>query len=151
MHVHRTEVPIIVVLKAMGVESDQEAITLVGPEPGLAALLAPSLEEAASTLEIYSQMQALEYLCEHRFLPSLSCQLSCCSSLMHVVVIVTTADESSSSVHLRARTRTQTHSSMHTHTYTCTRTHAHTLTHTDHSLCRSEEAKAAGHDEQWSS
>jgi hypothetical protein len=62
--VRRTEVPIIVVLKAMGVESDQEALTLIGPEPGLAALLAPSLEEAASTLEIYSQLQALEYLCE---------------------------------------------------------------------------------------
>lgn len=77
MHVYRTEVPIIVVLKAMGVESDQEAITLVGPEPGLAALLAPSLEEAVSTLEIYSQMQALEYLCKNHSLPSPDYQLLC--------------------------------------------------------------------------
>lgn len=51
-----------VVLKAMGVQSDQEAITLVGPEPGLAALLAPSLEEAASALQVFTQLQALEYL-----------------------------------------------------------------------------------------
>ena len=51
-----------VVLKAMGVQSDQEAITLVGPEPGLAALLAPSLEEAASSLQVFTQLQALEFL-----------------------------------------------------------------------------------------
>lgn len=38
--------PIVVVLKAMGVESDQEAVALIGPEAGLAALMIPSLEQA---------------------------------------------------------------------------------------------------------
>lgn len=67
-HRYRDDVPIVVVLKAMGVESDQEAVALVGPEPGLAAMMIPSLEQAA-TLQwasggtgVFTQQQALEWL-----------------------------------------------------------------------------------------
>ena len=52
------------VLRAMGVESDQEILALVGSEPGLAALLAPTLQEAKS-MGLFIQQQALEYLGEY--------------------------------------------------------------------------------------
>ena len=54
------EIPILVALKAMGLESDQEAVQLVGPDPAYAPLLAPSLQECASH-GIFTQRQALEY------------------------------------------------------------------------------------------
>lgn len=72
----RDDVPIVVVLKAMGVESDQEAVALVGPEPGLAAMMIPSLEQAA-TLQwasggtgVFTQQQALEWLGGCRLQPT---------------------------------------------------------------------------------
>ena len=39
----------------------QEAVGLIGPEPGLAAMLIPSMEQA-STLTVFTQQQALDYL-----------------------------------------------------------------------------------------
>ena len=64
-----------VVLKAMGVESDQEAVALVGPEPGLAAMMIPSLEQAANLqwasggTGVFTQQQALEWLGGRHELP----------------------------------------------------------------------------------
>ena len=54
------EIPVLVALKAMGLESDQEAVQLVGPDPAYASLLAPSLQECANH-GIFTQRQALEY------------------------------------------------------------------------------------------
>jgi hypothetical protein len=45
----------------MGVESDQEILGLVGSEPAVAALLAPTLQDAKS-MGIFIRQQALEYL-----------------------------------------------------------------------------------------
>ncbi|KAL3691016.1 hypothetical protein R1sor_004667 [Riccia sorocarpa] len=55
------DIPIVAVLKAMGVENDQEIVQMVGRDPKYAGLLAPSMQEC-SNLAIYSQQQALEYL-----------------------------------------------------------------------------------------
>ncbi|BDA40723.1 DNA-directed RNA polymerase III subunit RPC2 [Coccomyxa sp. Obi] len=55
------EINMAAVLRAMGVESDQEILALVGSEPGLAAMLAPTLQEAKS-MGLFIQQQALEYL-----------------------------------------------------------------------------------------
>ncbi|KAI3834885.1 hypothetical protein MKW98_015998 [Papaver atlanticum] len=54
-------VPIMVVMKAMGIESDQEVVQMVGRDPRYAALLLPSIQECA-TENIFNQQQALEYL-----------------------------------------------------------------------------------------
>ena len=55
------DVPIVIVMKAMGVESDQEIVQLVGSEQSYNDAMAPSLEEAAS-LGIFTETQALEYI-----------------------------------------------------------------------------------------
>lgn len=55
------DVPIVVVLKAMGLECDQEIVQLVGIEPEIVDLFAGSLEEPY-TLGIFSQQKALEYI-----------------------------------------------------------------------------------------
>lgn len=57
------DIPAFVALRAMGIECDQEAIQLVGSEPGVASLLVPSLHECAS-LSIHTCHQALEYIGE---------------------------------------------------------------------------------------
>lgn len=49
-------IPIVVVLKAMGLESDQEIVQLVGSEPDIAELFAGSLEEPY-LMGIYTQQQ----------------------------------------------------------------------------------------------
>lgn len=49
-----------VVLKAMGMASDQEIVQMVGMDPTYADLLAPSIQECAA-LGIFTQQQALEY------------------------------------------------------------------------------------------
>lgn len=49
------------VMRAMGVESDQEILGLVGSEGAVAALMAPTLQEAKS-MGIFIRQQALEYL-----------------------------------------------------------------------------------------
>ncbi|EEF36800.1 DNA-directed RNA polymerase III subunit, putative [Ricinus communis] len=55
------KIPIMVVIKAMGMESDQEVVQMVGRDPRYSALLLPSIEECAG-LSIYTQQKALEYL-----------------------------------------------------------------------------------------
>ncbi|KDP40566.1 hypothetical protein JCGZ_24565 [Jatropha curcas] len=55
------KIPIMVVMKAMGMESDQEVVQMLGRDPRYSALLLPSIEECAS-LNIYTQQKALEYL-----------------------------------------------------------------------------------------
>ncbi|KAI9194256.1 hypothetical protein LWI28_004478 [Acer negundo] len=55
------QIPIMVVLKAMGMESDQEVVQMVGRDPRFSALLLPSIEDCAS-LDIYTQEKASEYL-----------------------------------------------------------------------------------------
>ncbi|XP_057971250.1 DNA-directed RNA polymerase III subunit 2 isoform X2 [Malania oleifera] len=56
-----SKVPIMVVMKAMGMESDQEVVQMVGRDPRYSALLLPSIEECADK-GIYTQHQALEFL-----------------------------------------------------------------------------------------
>jgi DNA-directed RNA polymerase III subunit RPC2 len=62
-------IPIVIVLKALGISSDQEVVQLVGSEPQFADELAASLEEAGSVVAntggqrgVYTQTQALEYI-----------------------------------------------------------------------------------------
>lgn len=55
------DVPIAIVLKAMGVESDLEAVQLVGSEQYILDALALSLEEPAK-MGIFTQLQALKYI-----------------------------------------------------------------------------------------
>ena len=57
--------PVVIVMKAMGVESDQEAASLVGPEADFGALFLPSLEAAAEA-GVVTQQQALQWLGEPR-------------------------------------------------------------------------------------
>ncbi|KAF5175740.1 Dna-directed rna polymerase iii subunit [Thalictrum thalictroides] len=54
-------VPIMVVMKAMGMESDQEVVQMIGRDPRYASLLLPSIQEAAA-LNVFTQEQALENL-----------------------------------------------------------------------------------------
>ncbi|XP_074579327.1 DNA-directed RNA polymerase III subunit 2 [Curcuma longa] len=54
-------IPIMVVLKAMGMESDQEIVQMVGRDPRYGDLLFPSIQECASE-RIYTQQQALNFL-----------------------------------------------------------------------------------------
>ncbi|TXG71432.1 hypothetical protein EZV62_000011 [Acer yangbiense] len=58
---HNFFIPIMVVLKAMGMESDQEVVQMLGRDPRFSALLLPSIEDCAS-LDIYTQEKASEYL-----------------------------------------------------------------------------------------
>jgi DNA-directed RNA polymerase III subunit RPC2 len=55
------DVPIAIVLKAMGVESDVEAVQLVGSESYIVNALALSLEES-SKAGIHTQLQALKFI-----------------------------------------------------------------------------------------
>ncbi|BBG96639.1 nuclear RNA polymerase C2 [Prunus dulcis] len=55
------KIPIMVVMKAMGMESDQEVVQMVGRDPRYAALLMPSIEDCAKE-GIHKQEQALAYL-----------------------------------------------------------------------------------------
>ncbi len=48
-------------MRGMGIESDQEVVSMIGEEAQFAALLAPSLEQARS-LSVFTQQQALAYL-----------------------------------------------------------------------------------------
>ncbi|KAL6629677.1 hypothetical protein ACP70R_029442 [Stipagrostis hirtigluma subsp. patula] len=56
-----TPIPIMVVMKAMGMESDQEVVQMVGRDPRYGDLLFPSIQECASE-RIYTQQQALQYM-----------------------------------------------------------------------------------------
>ncbi|GLT95236.1 hypothetical protein SLE2022_129300 [Rubroshorea leprosula] len=55
------KIPIMVVMKAMGMESDQEVVQMVGRDPRFSALLLSSIEDCANC-SVYTQQQALEYL-----------------------------------------------------------------------------------------
>ncbi|XP_056696282.1 DNA-directed RNA polymerase III subunit 2 [Spinacia oleracea] len=57
----QTKVPIMVVMKAMGMQSDQEVVQMIGRDPRYSSLLLPSIEECA-TLGVHSKQQALEFL-----------------------------------------------------------------------------------------
>lgn len=54
------DVPIVAVLKAMGMTSDQEVVQMVGRDPVYADMLAISIQECAA-LGVFTQQQALEY------------------------------------------------------------------------------------------
>ncbi|XP_047306154.1 DNA-directed RNA polymerase III subunit 2-like [Impatiens glandulifera] len=55
------KVPIMVVMKAMGMESDQEVVQMLGRDPCYNDLLNPSIEECVSN-NVYTQKQALDFL-----------------------------------------------------------------------------------------
>ncbi|KAL6176568.1 hypothetical protein ACLB2K_053201 [Fragaria x ananassa] len=55
------KVPIMVVMKVMGMQNDQEVVQMLGRDPRYGALLLPSGEECAK-VEIYNKEQALMYL-----------------------------------------------------------------------------------------
>ena len=55
------DIPIAIVFKAMGIESDLEAVQLVGSEPYIIDALALSLEEP-SKAGIHTELQALKYI-----------------------------------------------------------------------------------------
>ena len=57
----RDDMPLFIVLKAMGCESDQEGVLLAGGEPWLATRLAPSIMEAKAR-NVHTEQQALNYL-----------------------------------------------------------------------------------------
>ena len=55
------DIPIGIVFKAMGIESDQEIVQYVGTEKGAPSRYAPSLEEPVKE-KVYTQRQALRYI-----------------------------------------------------------------------------------------
>ncbi|KAG8579676.1 hypothetical protein GDO81_011000 [Engystomops pustulosus] len=55
------DIPIAIIFKAMGVESDQEIVQMIGTEEHLMAAFGPSLEECQKA-QIFTQMQALKYI-----------------------------------------------------------------------------------------
>ncbi|KAK1273848.1 DNA-directed RNA polymerase II subunit RPB2 [Acorus gramineus] len=59
----KKKVPIVVIMKAMGMESDQEIVQMIGRDPRYSSLFIPSLQECAM-MKIFTQRQALEYLGE---------------------------------------------------------------------------------------
>ena len=60
-HSFREDLNVVVAFKAMGIESDQEIVQMVGSEPALVPLFMPTLQEC-NQLGIHSQQQALEYM-----------------------------------------------------------------------------------------
>jgi len=50
------DVPIVIILKAMGIESDQEIVQLIGSEPEITDVFSASLEEPYN-MNIFSQQQ----------------------------------------------------------------------------------------------
>ncbi len=61
MTAHRDDVNIVIVLKAMGVESDQEIVQLVGEQPEFFRFMAPALQHAKEQ-GVFTQHQALDWL-----------------------------------------------------------------------------------------
>jgi len=55
------DIPVMIILKAMGIESDLEMVQLVGSEPEIIDAMALPLEDPVK-LSIYTQLQALKYL-----------------------------------------------------------------------------------------
>ncbi|KAH6772430.1 nuclear RNA polymerase C2 [Perilla frutescens var. hirtella] len=56
-----SKVPIMIVLKAMGMESDQEVVQMIGRDPRYSELLLPSIEDCVKEA-VHTQYQALEFL-----------------------------------------------------------------------------------------
>jgi len=56
--VHVQDLPIMIVFKAMGIESDQEAVQMIGTEDKILAAVAPCLEESIKA-GIHTQKQVL--------------------------------------------------------------------------------------------
>ncbi|XP_033638583.1 DNA-directed RNA polymerase III subunit RPC2-like isoform X2 [Asterias rubens] len=55
------DIPIVAVFKAMGMESDQEIVQVIGVEDSIMSIFAPNLEECHK-LQIYTQTQALKFI-----------------------------------------------------------------------------------------
>uniref|UniRef100_A0A673M2L3 DNA-directed RNA polymerase subunit beta n=1 Tax=Sinocyclocheilus rhinocerous TaxID=307959 RepID=A0A673M2L3_9TELE len=55
------DAPIAIIFKAMGVESDQEIVQMIGMEEHVMAVFAPSLEECQKA-QIFTQTRALKYI-----------------------------------------------------------------------------------------
>ncbi|KAK3275089.1 DNA-directed RNA polymerase III subunit RPC2 [Cymbomonas tetramitiformis] len=55
------DIPIMIVLKAMGAESDQEVMELIGTNGNYINLFAPSIQECCN-MSVFTQHQALEYM-----------------------------------------------------------------------------------------
>ncbi|XP_074641286.1 DNA-directed RNA polymerase III subunit RPC2-like [Tubulanus polymorphus] len=55
------DIPVVVVFKAMGVQSDQEIVQMIGSEEQVLASIAPCLEECHKA-QVFSQTQALKYI-----------------------------------------------------------------------------------------
>ncbi|XP_057807946.1 DNA-directed RNA polymerase III subunit 2-like [Salvia miltiorrhiza] len=56
-----SKVPIMIVLKAMGMESDQEVVQMIGRDPRYSELLLPSIEDCVKE-GVHTKYQALEFL-----------------------------------------------------------------------------------------
>eukprot|EP01114_Cavostelium_apophysatum_P020204 TRINITY_DN6708_c0_g1_i4.p1 TRINITY_DN6708_c0_g1~~TRINITY_DN6708_c0_g1_i4.p1 ORF type:complete len:1163 (+),score=317.41 TRINITY_DN6708_c0_g1_i4:32-3520(+) len=56
------DIPIVAIFKAMGVETDQEVVQLIGSEEQYVDLLAPSFEDCIVTHSIRTQNQALDFI-----------------------------------------------------------------------------------------
>eukprot|EP00123_Amoebidium_parasiticum_P016330 comp23392_c4_seq1/m.38764 comp23392_c4_seq1/g.38764 ORF comp23392_c4_seq1/g.38764 comp23392_c4_seq1/m.38764 type:complete len:1167 (-) comp23392_c4_seq1:231-3731(-) len=55
------DINVVIIIKAMGLESDQEIVQLVGSEHEFMDVFAPTLEECAN-LKVFTQQQALDYM-----------------------------------------------------------------------------------------
>lgn len=55
------DAPVCIIFKAMGVESDQSIMQLIGTDEAIMSLFAPSIEEC-HRLEIFTQLQAVRYI-----------------------------------------------------------------------------------------
>jgi DNA-directed RNA polymerase beta subunit len=55
------DIPILIMLKAMGMESDQEVVQMIGTDPAMTDRLGPSIEECCK-LSVFTQQQALDFM-----------------------------------------------------------------------------------------
>ena len=53
---HFQDVNVVVIFKAMGIESDQEIVQMIGTEEDILNAFAPSLEEC-NNLQVYTKLQ----------------------------------------------------------------------------------------------
>ena len=60
-----SDIPIFIAIKALGIESDQEVVSLIGPEMELQARLDASLREASITHGVHTQVQAQRWIGGH--------------------------------------------------------------------------------------
>ncbi|XP_039299777.1 DNA-directed RNA polymerase III subunit RPC2 [Nilaparvata lugens] len=55
------DIPIMVIFKAMGLQSDQSVVQMIGSEPNILVQLIPSIDECY-TCNVFTQLQALSYI-----------------------------------------------------------------------------------------